>query len=140
MANNFQLSNNARSGACNGIVDLLDAGAAGGTIKVYTGTQATNAETALGAQTLLVTFTLDATAAFGAASNGVASLDVSPAITAVAGATGTATWFRAADSNGATVFDGSVGTASADLILNTTSITNGNTCEIQSLTVTIPAT
>lgn len=140
MANNFQLSNAARSGACNGIVDLIDAGAAGGTIKVYTGTQPTDADTAVGAQTLLVTFTLDATAAFGAASNGVASLDVSPAITAVAGATGTAAWFRCADSDGNTVFDGSVGTSSADLVMNTVSITSGNTCEVSSLTVTIPRT
>lgn len=140
MATNFQLSTAAQNAACNAIVDLLDAGAGAPTIKLYTGTQAANANTAIGAQTLLVTFTLDATAAYGAASSGAAALDVSPAITAVAVAGGTATWFRAADSTGAVVFDGSVGTASADLIMNTTTIANGNTCELNGHTVTVPAT
>lgn len=140
MANNFQISDAARNAACNAIVDLLDADAGAPTIKLYTGTQPTNADTAIGAQTLLVTFTLDGTAAFGNAASGVATLDVSPAITAVAVATGTATWFRATDQSGDFVFDGSVGTSSSDLIMNTTTITSGNTCELSSLTVTVPRT
>ncbi len=140
MATNFQISDAARNAACNAIVDLLDAGAGAPTIKVYTGTQPTNADTAIGAQTLLVTFTLDGTAAYGAASSGAAALDVSPAITATAVATGTAAWFRAADSAGNTVFDGSVGTSAADLVFNTTSIVNGNTCELTGHTVTVPRT
>lgn len=139
MATNFQLSTAARNAACNAIVDLLDAGASGGTIKIYTGTQPANANTAVSTQTLLVTFTLDGTAAYGAATTGAASLDVSPAITATAGAGGTATWFRAADSDGNTVFDGSVGESSADLVINTATISSGNTCEISGHTVTVPA-
>jgi hypothetical protein len=140
MATNFQLSTAARNAACNAIVDLLDAGAGAPTIKIYDGSQPANANTAVSTQTLLVTFTLDSTAAYGSASSGSASLDVSPAITATAVATSTATWFRAADSDGNTVFDGSVGTSAADLIFNTVSISSGNTCELSGHTVTVPAT
>lgn len=142
MATNFQLSTAARNAACNAIVDLLDAGAGAPTIKVYGGGsgQPANANTAVTDQTLLVTFTLDGTAAYGSASSGAAALDVSPAITATAVATGTAAWFRAADSAGNVVFDGSVGTSSADLVFNTVSIVSGNTCELTGHTVTVPAT
>lgn len=139
MATNFQISTAARNAACNAIVDLLDAGASAPTIKIYDGSQPAGPGTAITTQTLLVTFTLDSTAAYGSASSGAASLDVSPAITATAAATGTAAWFRAADSDGNAVFDGSVGTSSADLVFNTTSIVSGNTCEITGHTVTVPA-
>lgn len=139
MATNFKISTAARTAMCDTLVDLLDAGAGAPTIKLYDGTQPAGPGTAIGSQVLGVTFTLDATAAYGAAASGVATLDVSPAITAVAVAGITATWFRAADSNGVAVFDGSVGTSSADLIMNTTTIANGNTCELNGHTVTIPA-
>ncbi|WP_330242020.1 hypothetical protein [Streptomyces sp. NBC_00525] len=138
MATNFKISTAARNAACNAIVDLLDAGSGAATITIYSGSQPAGPDTSTGA-TALVTFTLDSTAAYGAASSGTATLDVSPAVTATASATGTASWFRAADSSGNAVFDGSVGESSADLIFNTTSITMGNTCEITGHTVTVPA-
>lgn len=140
MAANMQLATAAQNAACNAVVDALDGGSAAGTIKVYDGSQPANANTAVSSQTLLATFTLSSTA-FGSASSGVATLASTP-LSATAAATGTATWFRAASGGTGgvgTVFDGSVGTSSADLVLNTTSITSGNTVQITSGTVTCPA-
>lgn len=136
MANNLKITNASRSAACDAIVDRVDTGGAG-SIKLYTGTQAATADTAIGAQTLLVTITLSATA-FGSASNGVATLAGTP-LSATAVASGTATWFRMANGSGTTIMDGSVGTSSADLIVNTTTIASGNTVTVNSGTVTMPA-
>jgi hypothetical protein len=136
MAANFQLTAAGRNAACNGVVDLMDASGSG-TIKVYSGTQPATADTALSGNTLLATFTCSATA-FGSASSGVATLAGTP-LSATAAATGTASFFRAADGGGTTVFDGNVGTSGCDLNLNTTSITSGNTVQITSGTVTCPA-
>lgn len=137
MANNLQITNATRSAACDAIVDRLDTGGAG-TIKLYTGTQAATADTAIGSQTLLVTINLSATA-FGAASNGVATLAGTP-LSGTAVASGTATWFRMANGAGTTIMDGTVGTATSDLIVNTTTINSGNTVTVSSGTVTMPAT
>jgi hypothetical protein len=81
------------------IVDSLDAGAGPGTIQIRSGTRpADPATTATG--TLLATVTC-ADPAFGSASSGAATISDPAAVTAVA--TGTATWFRALDSNGGRV-------------------------------------
>jgi hypothetical protein len=136
MANNLKITNAMRNAACNAIVDSLDTGGAG-TIKIYDGTQAATADTAISTQNLLVTITLNSTA-FGNASNGVATLNGVP-LSGTAGATGTASWFRMANGSGTTILDGSVGTSNADLILNTTSILNGNTVQVTSGTLTMPA-
>lgn len=131
----------SRNAAADAVVDRLDAGAGAPTIKVYSGSKPASANDAA-TGTLLVTFTLDGTAAFGAAgatTAGQADLDVSPAISATAAATGTAGWFRAADSDGNTVFDGTAGTTGTDLILNSTSITSGATVNLLSGSVTMPA-
>lgn len=136
MALNLKITALTRSAAADAIVDRLDTGGAG-TIKIYTGTQAATADTALGAQTLLVTITLSATA-FGSASSGVATLAGTP-LSGTAVASGTATWFRMANGAGTTVMDGSVGTSTSDLIVNTTTIASGNTVTVSSGTVTMPA-
>lgn len=110
----------------------LDAGPAGGTIKVYAGSQPADAMTALSGQTLLATFTLDAAASFGAPSARAVAVDASPVLTATGAAAGTATWFRAADSTGTTVLDGDVSATggNGDLQLNTTTISVGLALEI----------
>lgn len=133
-----RLATTARNAACDAIVDLTDAGAGAGTIKVYTGSQPASAQDAP-TGTLLVTFTC-ADPAFGAAATGVATLQSTPR-TAAGVADGTAGWFRVADSNAATVLDGTVGTSGsgAELILNTTAITNGGNVETTSGTITVPA-
>ena len=129
MAVNPKRSNAAVNAAADAVCDLLD----NGYLRLYDGAQPANADTAVTTQTLLAELRWNATA-FGAASNGVA---VANSITsdASADATGTATWFRALKSDGTTaVFDGSVGTASADLILNSTGITAGANVAVTAFT------
>lgn len=111
---------------------------ASGKLRIYSGTQPTNADTAVGTQTLLAELTCNATFA-PAASGGVLTLN---AITSdsSANATGTATWFRITDSAGTTtVLDGDVSTVAAgtgDLQLDSTSITAGQTVNVTSFTIT----
>jgi len=119
------------------LVDLIDAGAGAGTIKIYDGTQPADGDTAIGAQTLLATLTFS-DPAFGATSaSGVATAS---AITddSSAAATGTASWARIEDSNGNNVFDCDVSTSAATLNLNSVSITSGGTVSVTSFTVTHP--
>jgi hypothetical protein len=131
-----RLSTAARNAAANAIAALADAGPAAGTIQVRSGAQpATPDDPATG--TLLVTFTL-ADPAFTAAAAGSAALDATPVLTAAGVADGTAGWFRMADSTGAAVLDGTVGTVGQQLNLNTTTIATGVTVEITSGTLTMP--
>lgn len=116
------------------IGDSLDSG----TIKFYTGTIPTDADTAVGAQTLLATLTLNA-AAFPAASNGVLTAAAITSDTS-ADATGTATWARIATSVGTTKMDVTVGTSGEDINFNTNSFVTGAEIAITSLTITQPKT
>lgn len=134
MANNPKLTNRGASAAADAVCVLANSGL----LRIYDGTQAATADTAVGAQVLLAELTLNATA-FGAASNGVATAG---AITqdSSANATGTATWFRVLDSGGVDVtdnlFDGSVGTSGADLNLNSVAISAGAAVSVTSFTYT----
>jgi hypothetical protein len=134
---NFRLATATRNALANQITALVDAGAAAGTLKIYSGTQPTTANDAI-TGTLLVTFTLT-DPALAAAAAGVADFDFDPDLSATAAATGTATHFRMADSNGNTVADGDVGTSGATLNLSSTSITSGGTVNLTTGTVTAPA-
>lgn len=133
-----RLATATRNAACDAVVDLLDLGSGAGTIKIYTGTQPTTANDAV-AGTLLATITMS-DPAFGAASTGAAALAGTP-LSATAVASGTAGWARVADSNAATVFDGSVTATGGggQIELATTTITSGVTVQITSGTVTMPA-
>lgn len=112
-------------------------GASPGQIKVYSGSQPATADDAA-TGTLLVTFTLN-NPAFSAAAAGVKNLIVAPALSAVAGATGTAGWARCQDSTGANVFDGTVATTGGDFTINSTSITTGQTVNLTAGSITDPA-
>ena len=68
MALATRISNAAAKAACDAIVDLIDGGAGAGTCKIYTATQATDPDTAIGAQVLLATLTFS-DPAFGAAAD-----------------------------------------------------------------------
>lgn len=116
------------------LVDSLDAGSGAGTIKIYSGTRPTTANDAI-TGTLLATITC-ADPAFGASSSGAATLADPASVNAVA--TGTATHFRAADSDGNTKFDGLVTATGGggDLTLGTTSITSGLAVDITGGTIT----
>jgi hypothetical protein len=131
MALNPKLSNVAANAEADAVAGLLD----DGYLRIYDGTQPTNADTAVGAQVLLAELRFNATA-FGAAAAGVATAN---AFTqdASANATGTATWFRALQSDGTTVmFDGSVGTSGANLNLNSVSIVAGVAVNVTGFTFT----
>jgi hypothetical protein len=120
---------------------MLDAGigttADAGFLRIYDGTQAATASTAVGAQVLLAELTMNADAFPSASSN----MLTANAITqdSSANATGTAAWFRLVASNGTTVLlDGSVGTSGCDLNLNSVSITAGGTVSCTSFTIVQP--
>lgn len=134
----------ARNAACDAIVDLVDGGAGAGVIRVYTGAQPATPATAPSG-TLLAEFTLS-DPAFGAASNGAAALDVTPALTDTGITDGTAGWFRILDSTeaagtGLGIIDGSVTATGGggQLELNSTTISTGVAVEITAGTVTMPA-
>ena len=131
MALNLQISDATANAGVNALCALAN----GGSIKLYTGSQPANANTALGAQTLLVTLALSATA-FATAVAGVATANSITAATAVA--SGTATWFRVYKSDGTSVvFDGTVGTSGCDLNMNSNVISSGATVGVSSLTFTL---
>ena len=133
MANDLRESNAAVNGKADYISDQLD----NGYIRIYDGTIPTNADTAIGAQVLLAELRFSATAS-GAAVAGVVTFSAITADTS-ANATGTASWFRALKADGTTViFDGTVGTATSDIVLNTTSIVSGAEVSISAFTYTQP--
>jgi len=121
----------ARDAAADAVVDRLDAGSGAGTVQVRTGSQPATADDAA-TGTLLATITLG-DPAFGAAASGTALVASTPR-SGTAVATGTAGWFRARDSDGNTVFDGSVTATGGggDLTLATTSIVTGADVRITS--------
>ena len=138
MANNFVVSTAARNAMCDALVDLIDGGTAAGTMKMYTGTQPAGPGTGIGTQTLLATLTYS-DPAFGSAATGVATASAISDDTS-ADATGTAAWFRNADSAGTAVYDGELGTSGSDINFNTLSWTAGDAVSVTSFTVTVPAT
>jgi len=130
MANNPFLSDAAAKAAADAVCALCN----GGSIAIRSGAQPANANAAASG-TLLVTLTFGATAFGPASSSGVATANAITAANAVAA--GTASWFRAFKSDGTTaVFDGSVGTSAADLILSSVALAVGGNVAISSLTYT----
>lgn len=133
MALNLKLSNATVNAEADAHSALLNSGY----LRIYDGTQPTNADTAIGAQVLLAELRFAATA-FAAASAGVATAN---AITSdsSANATGTATWYRTLKSDGTTVVsDGSVGTSGANLNLNSVAITAGAAVDCTAFVFTQP--
>ena len=141
MALATRITNAAAKAACDAIVDLCDVGGAG-KLRIYDGTQPTDADTAVGAQVKLAELTLG-NPAFGAAADAnPGGRATANAVTAdsSADATGTATWFRVVNNAGTTLWDGSVGTSGCDMNLNSVSITLGANVSISSWTFTVPET
>ena len=126
-----------------------------GVLRIYSGTQPTNADTAF-AGTLLLSVTAASGAfvagafgnglEFGTAASGAISKNTE-VWSGVAGASGTAGWFRlmanATDASGASTslqrIDGSIGTSGADLNMSSTTITSGQTYTIDTFTITLPS-
>jgi hypothetical protein len=133
MAVNTRLGAAARNAAVDAITATIGAS---GKLRIYDGTQPTDADTALGAQVLLADLALSADA-FGDASAGTATAN---AITSdsSANATGTATWGSFLTSADVRKIDFSVGTSSANLVLNSVAIQSGATVAVSAFTFTIP--
>lgn len=132
MALNPKFSNICVNGEADSIGDALDLGY----IRLYTSPQPATADTAIGAQVLLAELRFGADA-FPAA---VAGLLTANAVTAdaSANATGTAAWARILASDGTTTyFDGSVGTSSANVVINSTSIIAGAAVSCTSFTLQV---
>jgi hypothetical protein len=145
MALATRISNEAALGACDYVVDRLDEGTGAAIIRILDGTQATDPDTAIGAQVTLAQLTCSDPAFGSAADANPGGRATASAITSdsSADATGTASWFRASATNdGATSLDdhidGSVGTSGCDMNLNTASIVSGATVSLSSWTVTMP--
>lgn len=134
MANAPKRSAAAAQAACDAMAALVNAG----NLVIYglgSGVPA-GAATTITDQPVLATLALSATA-FGAANAaGVATANTITAANATGN--GTAAFFRLL-ANGATtagIFQGTCGTASSDMILNTTTIVTGASVDITSLTLT----
>lgn len=126
---------NLSTASVNTTADAWAAALDGGSVEIYTGTMPTTADTAIGAQVLLVSFTLG-TPAFGAASGGIVTLNLPGQVAAAAA--GTATWARWKDSGGGARMDTSVGISSADLTINNNLVDVGNLVEILSFSYQQP--
>jgi len=120
------LSTNARNAACNGVVDLIDAGSAAGKLKIFTAAAAQLCENEFDDP------------AFGDATTGVATAGT--IVNGTATDTGTAAVATITDSDDTDVITGLVvGAGSGDVSLNSVSITTADVISITSMTVTMPA-
>lgn len=128
-----------RNAMIDAVKAAIDSGSGPGKIRIYTGAQpATPATAASG--TLLVEIPFN-DPSFEASASGSTSADVTPEVSGVAVATGTAGWFRILDSNSNAHIDGSVTATGGggDVTVASTSITTGLTVTVTALSLTQPA-
>lgn len=138
------ITNNSAKAACDAIVDRVDlgSGTASGRLKIYSGTAPADADTALSGNTLLADLAMS-NPAFGSAA------DLAPGARATASAisddtaadaTGTATFFRVVDRDGAAVFQGDVTATGGGgtLTINAVAIVANALVKVTSLTFTVP--
>jgi hypothetical protein len=123
---------------------LIDGGSGAGHLRIYPGTQPAGPGTAPSG-TLLCDISLN-DPSFDAAANGVANLDVTPALSGTGAAAGTAGWARfltstEAAGTGLGVVDGSVTATDGggDVTINTTTVSIGLTGSVTSASITAPA-
>ncbi len=127
-----------RNAMMDALATRMNLGAGPATLRMYSGTQPVNGDTALSGNTLLATLTFSDPAAPAAASG---TLTFSPITEdSSADATAVATFGRIQDSDGNNVMDGDIGTTGALISLNTTSIVSEGPVRITSFTLSIPAT
>lgn len=142
MPNAFSITNSVAQAMLIALGTQADAGTAA-VINIYSGTAPARADDALSGNTLLAQLVCSANIFAGVADISASNLARATlaAITpdASADASGTATFFRILTQNGGTVIaQGSVGTSTSDLILNTVSITAGSQVSITSATIDLP--
>lgn len=130
MPRNFKRTSLAVNAEADAVCKLLD----GGYLDLYNGTQPATADSPLNGQVRLARLTFGSPA-FAPSFNGVAK-SMSIRSDEEAEANGTATWFRAVSADGHNVFDGSVGTTDADLMLNTVNVKQNAIVTISAMTYT----
>lgn len=122
------------------ITGKLNVGGTAATIQVRTGSAPANTLTAASG-TLLATLTCSTTAfpaSTDGTTNGLATATANAITSGTAGNTGTAGYFRAIDSAGVVIVQGTCGTSAADMILNSVSITSGDLVAATSWVITLP--
>ena len=138
----IELPQAVRQGACNNIVDRADAGAGAALVRIYESSGTPPDVDVAPNGTLLAELTMSDPAFGNAAADGTATASTITA-DSDANATGTADYFRVVDSDGTTVYQGTVGgpSSGADLELSASAaITLNQTVEISSLTLQVPET
>ena len=134
MANNFLTYDAATITTVNAFTATLNTGF----LRIYTGAQPAVNGAITGTQLASLTFSATAFPT-ATASGGVTTATANAIGSATAGNTGTAGYFALLQSNGTTIVaTGTVGTSGADLNLNTTTITSGNTVACSSFLITMP--
>lgn len=131
MANNLKYAVAVKNAMLDAITTQLGSNAK---LRIYSGTQPTDPDTALSGNTLLADLACSATFAAGAAS-GVLTAS---AITTDSSAdnTGTATFGSLLTSGNVRKIDFTVGTSGTDMIINNTSINAGQAVSCSALTIT----
>ena len=130
------------AGANAGILAVVGLLSTGAVLKIFTSSQPTNPDTVPGAgPDLLASLALSSQPFSTTPSGGASTANTIPASTVIL--TGTAAWCRISSSSQATssgigLIDGTVGTATANCILNSVSLSSGASITISSLTVTLP--
>lgn len=130
MSNILGFSTPRKSSRC----ELLATWLAGGTVRIYDGTRPTDADTALGSQNLLVSFSVPNPA--GSVTNGV--FTASAISQAQVSTAGTASWARVVDSSAVTIFDADVGVTSFGSVIEIDNVTlaQGSNCTVTSFVLT----
>ena len=131
MANNLKYSAALKNARLDQITTKVGAS---GLLRIYSGSQPANPDSAVTSQVKLAELACNASAFAAAASGGV--LTASAVSSANAIASGTASWFRLTRSDGTPVIDGTVGTSGTDLVIDNISINSGQSVSVTSLTVT----
>lgn len=122
------LETSARNAACNGIVDLVDAGAAAGTLEF---------QTSGGVEVATCTFS---DPAFGNAATGVATASAITSDSSATGGVTTKAVFKDSDANAVLTCSVTASGGGGDITLaGGTTIGAGATVAVSSLTVTVPA-
>ena len=127
-----RIADTVRNSRIDAIRAAIDAGPAGGLLRIYSGSKP-GTKGAAPAGTLLAELTCADPC--GSSSSGVLTFTV-PFSDTSANNTGTAAFFYLVDSTGAFVCDGDCGTSGSDLNLTTLSIVAGQPVQVTSLTIT----
>lgn len=136
-----KISSNAAKNALDSILSPLNSGDSG-SIKIYSGVQPANPDTAVTNQVLLAELSLPVPA-FGTAvdtgAEATATANTIPPETSV-NTTGTASWFRVEDGAGNAIIDGDISESGGggDMILNSTSLFQNGIVTVTSWVVRFP--